>query len=77
MKKFLIASASAVALLGLAACSDSTDNMTTESLPETEQPVTPAPPATDDTTTQGIAPTPESGTGGEMPSSAPEQPPVQ
>ncbi len=78
MKKFLIASVSAVALMGLAACSDSTDNTTTQSVPQTdEQPVTPAPAATDDTTTQGITPTPESSTGGDIPSSPPEQPAVQ
>ena len=44
MKKFLIASVSAVALMGLAACSNSTDNTTTQSVPQTdEQPVSPAP----------------------------------
>ena len=79
MKKLLIATVSAVALMGLAACSDSTDNTTTQSVPQSDatqdQPVTPAPPATDDTTTQGITPTPETGTGGDMQNSAPEQPP--
>ncbi len=80
MKKLLIASVSAVALMGLAACSDSTDNTTTQSVPQSDpaqaepSQVTPAPPATDDTTTQGIAPAPETGSGGEMPSSPPEQP---
>lgn len=67
MKKILIASASAVALFGLAACSDNTDATTTQStqpdVMET-QPVAPADPSmapapapeTDDTTTQSITP---------------------
>lgn len=68
MKKLLLASASAIAVLGLAACSD-TDGTTTQSIdePVVQQPVEPglapvdpaAPPAdqnlgTDDTTTQSI-----------------------
>ena len=65
MKKMLIASASAIALFGLAACSDNTDATTTQSTqPDVieTQPVAPAdpamtpPPATDDTTTQSITP---------------------
>ena len=39
-----------------------------------EQPVTPAPPATDNTTTQGIEPTPETATGGDMQGTSPAQP---
>ncbi|PWK72768.1 hypothetical protein [Aminobacter sp. AP02] len=78
MKKFILASVSAIALFGIAACSDSnTDSTTTESVkpPVTEQPApaTPAPatpqatpPATDNSTTQSITPTPETGTGGDM-----------
>ncbi|WP_395450812.1 hypothetical protein ACHMW7_14005 [Aminobacter sp. UC22_36] len=78
MKKLILASVSALALFGVAACSDSnTDSTTTESVkpPATEQPapINPAPatpeaspPATDDTTTKSITPTPETGTGGEM-----------
>ena len=76
MKKFVLASVSALALLGVAACSDSTDNTTTQGVPDTTttepapapapaEPATP-PPATDDTTTQSIEPAPETGTGGEM-----------
>ncbi len=47
MKKFIIMSASAIAVLGLAACSD-TDSNTTQSVPATEnsQPMTPTTPAT-------------------------------
>jgi len=78
MKKFLVASVSAVALMGLAACSDATDDTTTQSVPQTdpvqEQPVTPAPPATDNTTTQGIEPTPETSTGGDLQGTSPAQP---
>ena len=41
MKKFIIASASAIAVLGLAACSD-TDDTTTQSVePTVEQPASP------------------------------------
>lgn len=50
MKKVLIASVSGVALLGLAACSD-TDGTTTQSVPDqnpmTEQPAQPAAPPVD------------------------------
>jgi hypothetical protein len=73
MKKLILATVSAVALLGVAACSDSgTDNSTTQSTnpPAAEQPMTPAtpdtttspqatPPATDDSTTQSITPAPD------------------
>jgi hypothetical protein len=72
MKKFILATVSAVALLGVAACSDSgTDNSTTQSTnpPAAEEPMTPAspdattpqatPPATDDSTTQSITPAPD------------------
>lgn len=70
MKKLVLASASAIALLGLAACSD-TDQTTTQSTPAPVEdpagPVTPAPdaapeaPATDGTTTQSIEPAPDAG----------------
>ena len=43
MKTFIIASASAIALLGLAACSDATDETTTQAVPPTEEPAAPAP----------------------------------
>ena len=41
MKKLILASVSALALFGVAACSDSTDNTTTQSTtpPATEQPM--------------------------------------
>jgi len=86
MKKLILASVSAIALFGVAACNDSnTDSTTTESVkpPVTEQPapVTPAPatpevspPATDNTTTKSITPAPESGTSGEMQNTDPMQP---
>ncbi|OQM77337.1 hypothetical protein [Manganibacter manganicus] len=70
MKKLILASVSALALFGVAACSDSgTDNTTTESTnpPATEQPA--APPAND--TMQ-----PDTGTGtdgGTMQPAAPAQ----
>ncbi|MFC3208411.1 MAG: hypothetical protein WA973_16050 [Mesorhizobium sp.] len=76
MKKLILASVSALALLGVAACSDSgTDNTTTESTtpPAAEQPATP--PATDNSTTQSIKPAPSEGTGGAtQPEPAPAQP---
>ncbi|NGO50624.1 hypothetical protein [Allomesorhizobium camelthorni] len=45
MKKLILASASAIALFGIAACSDTADNTTTQSTPpaETTQPATPPP----------------------------------
>jgi ABC-type phosphate transport system substrate-binding protein len=70
MKKLVLASLSALALLGVAACSDSgSDATTTQSTtpPAGEQPITPdstapaAPPATDGSTTQSITPLPEDG----------------
>ena len=36
MKKLILASVSALALFGVAACSDTTDNTTTQSVPQTE-----------------------------------------
>ena len=43
MKKLILASVSGIALMGLAACSD-TDNTTTQALPEDQAPITePAP----------------------------------
>ena len=70
MKKLILASVSALALFGVAACSDSgTDTTTTQSTnpPAAEQPMTPAtpdattPPATDNSTTQSITPAPSDG----------------
>lgn len=68
MKKLVLASVSALALLGVAACSDSSDSTTTQSVPDTQMnepapapvdPSTPAaPPAVDDSTTQSIDPAP-------------------
>ena len=85
MKKLILASVSALPLLAIAACSDSTDSTTTQSTtpsPEATQPSERAmPPATDGTTTQGIDPRPESGTGGDVQnnslSDVPEQAPVE
>jgi hypothetical protein len=72
MVKLLLGSISAIALLALFACSDSNDKAATEGTtpPPAEQtePAKPAetkPPATDQTTTQAIKPTPQTGTGGE------------
>ena len=72
MKKLVLASVSALALLSVAACSDSTDTTQTQSVPETQTtepapiPAEPAtPPATDNTTTQSVDPTPDTGTGDE------------
>lgn len=45
MKKLIIAGASAIALMGLAACSDTDDN-TTQSVPDQVQPMEQAPDAT-------------------------------
>lgn len=47
MKKFVLASVSALALLGVAACSEqSTDTGTTQAVPQTEPAPAPAEPAT-------------------------------
>lgn len=80
MKKLILASVSALALFGVAACSDSgTDSTTTQSTnpPAAEQPMTPAtpdatapqaaPPATDNSTTQSITPAPSDGAGDPAP----------
>ncbi|MBD0414708.1 hypothetical protein [Oryzicola mucosus] len=58
MRKLILASVSAVALFGIAACSDSTDNTTTQSVnpPATETPATP--PATDAAPPADPAPAP-------------------
>ncbi|ESY97143.1 hypothetical protein NKI51_15045 [Mesorhizobium australicum] len=61
MKKLILASVSALALLGVAACSDSgkgTDNTTTQSTnpPVAEQPMKPAAPA--DNSTKPAEPAP-------------------
>ncbi len=37
MQKLILASVSALALFGVAACSDTADNTTTQSVPQTEQ----------------------------------------
>ena len=51
MKKLILASVSALALFGVAACSDSADNTTTQSVnPPVEKPAAPA-----DTTTRAPA----------------------
>lgn len=81
MKKLILASIAAVALFGIAACSD-TDKSTTQSVkqPETTQsaPVTPTPeatpPATDKTTTQGITPDPAPGTSDRVQKTEPMEP---
>ena len=56
MKKLIIASVSSLTLLGLAACSDSTDKSTTQSVPQTE-PAPATPPA--DTATPAKPPATE------------------
>ena len=61
MKKLILASVSALALFGVAACSDSTDSTTTQSTtpPATEQPAPATPEATPPaggTTTEPAAP---------------------
>ena len=73
MKKFIIAAASAVAVLGLAACSD-TDETTTQSVdePAATETVPATPPATDNTTTQSVEPDGES-----EPAPAPAPAPAQ
>jgi hypothetical protein len=45
MKKLILASASAIALFGIAACSDTADNTTTQTTPpaDTTEPATPPP----------------------------------
>jgi hypothetical protein len=71
MKKLILASASAVALLGLAACSD-TDDTTTRSIesPDASQQrqSTPQPAQPN---TQAVPPAPQTGTGGDIPGSDP------
>lgn len=63
MRNIILASVAAIALLGVAACSD-TDNTTTQSVDQ--------PPATTE------QPAPQTGTGGAMQGSEPTQPkPVQ
>ena len=61
MKKLILASVAAIGMLGLAACSDATDETTTQSVPTTEQPAEPST-STDSTTTQSIDPAPETDT---------------
>jgi len=61
MKKLLIGSASAIALFGLAACSD-TDESTTQGVPPaTEQPAPSTPPAATPPSTTPPATTPAPG----------------
>lgn len=66
MKKVLAGAVASLALLGLAACSD-TDDTTTQSVdPTAEEQVVPVDPdATDDTTTQSIEPEAEAELEGE------------
>ena len=61
MKKLVLASVSALALFGVAACSD-TDETTTQSVdePAATETVPATPPATDNTTTQSVEPDGES-----------------
>lgn len=66
MKKLILASVSAVAMLGLAACSDSTDSTTTQSTNPPAETTTP-PAASPDMT-------PDTGTGGDMQPADPAQP---
>lgn len=54
MKKLILASVSAIALFGIAACSDSSDSTTTQSVPPVEEPATP--PATNVTPPADPAP---------------------
>jgi len=77
MKNIILASASALALLTVAACSDSTDTKTTQSTtsPPAEQPATPpaaTPPAA--TPPAATTPAPETGTGGATQGQTPAQP---
>jgi hypothetical protein len=60
MKKLILASVAAIGMLGLAACSDATDDTTTQAVPPTTE--QPAEPSTDSTTTQSIDPAPETDT---------------
>lgn len=86
MKKLILASVSAIALFGVAACSDSgTDTTTTQSTnpPAVEQPapapetVKPAQPGTDNSTTQSITPAPSTGTGGDTQANPDTMKPVE
>lgn len=66
MRNFILASVSALALFGVAACSDNTDNATTQSVtPPAEAPADTAP---------AVNPNPQTGTGGDMQSPTPTQP---
>lgn len=73
MKKLVLASVSALALFGVAACSD-TDETTTQSVdePAATETVPATPPATDNTTTQSVEPDGES-----EPAPAPAPAPAQ
>lgn len=74
MRKFVLASATAVGLLAIAACSDSgTDNATTQS---TTPPATESQPSTstmspETSATPNVTAAPQSGTGGDAPASEP------
>ena len=78
MKKLILASVAAVALFGIAACSENKDKTTTQSVkpPASEQSTTvkpeASPPATDNMTTQGVDKAPE--TGGRVQKTDPMQP---
>ncbi|WP_378949903.1 hypothetical protein [Mesorhizobium sp. ANAO-SY3R2] len=67
MKKLILASVSAVALFGIAACNENKDKTTTQSVkpPASEQSTTvkpeASPSATDKMTTQGVDKAPETG----------------
>ena len=73
MKKLVLASVSALALFGVAACSD-TDETTTQSVdePAATETAPATPPATDNTTTQSVEPDGES-----EPAPAPAPAPAQ
>ena len=58
MKKLVLASAAAIAMLGLAACSDAADETTTQSVPPTEE----QQPAQPGTATDGTTTAPDAGT---------------
>jgi hypothetical protein len=70
MKKLILATVSAVALFGIAACSDSTDNTTTQS---TTPPATETMPETTPPAAAPETPAPETGTGGTTQPAAPAQ----
>ena len=60
MNKLILASVAGIAMLGLAGCSDATDETTTQAVPPTEE--QPAEPSTDSSTTQSVDPAPDATT---------------